>query len=107
MCVPASPMSVAFIFVVSRSKNIPYSNPKSKTIFLIRFPYFLFRLNIYFLMKVVYRINRNLGNFCTKPRDNDAGNNIFVMTGPNTIIAPKDLYNPFGSLTLLMKYIKL
>ena len=51
-----------------------------------------------FPIEIAYRINTNIGNVCAKRRDN--GNKILVMTETCTIIAPRDLYDPFGSLTL-------
>ena len=57
------------------------------------------RLNIYLLMNIACRINRILRNTCAKRRDN--GHKMLVMTYPCTVIAPRDLYNPFGSLTLM------
>ena len=56
-------------------------------------------LNIYLLMKIAFRINRNLGNARARRRDN--GNNILFTTSSCAIIAPRGLYNPCGSLTLI------
>ena len=61
--------------------------------FLTRLSYFCFsaklspirsryRWNIYLLIEIAYRINRNIGSVCAKPRDNDErnGNNMSVVT---------------------------
>ena len=58
-----------------------------------------YRLNASILINNLFRINRNIGNVRARPRDND-GNNICVMTYSSTIIAPRDLENPFGPITL-------
>ena len=58
-----------------------------------------YRSSIYLFMKIAYRIHKNLGNVRARRREN--GNMILTFTSRCTIIAPRDLYNPFGSLTLI------
>ena len=62
-------------------------------------------------MKTAYRNNRNLGIVRAKPRDNDDddddddddrnANKTFALSQSCTIFAPRAVYNPFGSLTMM------